>query len=274
MTVGLKKTKGFTLVEVIVVLVILAILAAILIPSFIGWIKKAEDKTVIIEARNCVLAAQTIATEDYAAGLTMPLSSDPRILELAGSPAGSSITELTWNDGTTYVNKLVYRSAGGVIVTYENREYTIGASSSGSFGSKEIMDIITKNARTAGYTDSGAAGFEGSSANTLVKALKTNGIDLEAMGAKTWRFTADTKKSVLYWTPVDISELPAGTTSIPVMRYNLKTGSYSVWKMNLGDGNYKSNHFRILDKETTNLSGSSTDYDSMLKVYAEAVAGS
>ncbi len=38
------KKSGFTLMELIVVLVILAILAAIMIPSMLGWIDKAREK--------------------------------------------------------------------------------------------------------------------------------------------------------------------------------------------------------------------------------------
>jgi len=60
-----KNRKGFTLVEVIVVLVILAILAAILIPSMVGWIDKANQKTVVAEARAALLACQTLASESY-----------------------------------------------------------------------------------------------------------------------------------------------------------------------------------------------------------------
>ena len=60
-----RKTKGFTLVELIVVLVILAILMAILIPAFTGWIKKAKYKSAILECRQVVLAAQCIEVEAY-----------------------------------------------------------------------------------------------------------------------------------------------------------------------------------------------------------------
>lgn len=64
--------KGFTLVELIVVLVILAILAAILVPALLGWIDRAREKQFVLEGRNIVLAAQTMADEAYAAGDTDP----------------------------------------------------------------------------------------------------------------------------------------------------------------------------------------------------------
>lgn len=60
------KKKGFTLVEVIVVLVILAILAAIAIPALTGYISKAQEKTAVAEARTAMVAAQTLASDQYA----------------------------------------------------------------------------------------------------------------------------------------------------------------------------------------------------------------
>lgn len=59
--------KGFTLVELIVVLVILAILAALLVPALIGYIDKAKEKQIIAEARQAVMAAQTLVDEKYGA---------------------------------------------------------------------------------------------------------------------------------------------------------------------------------------------------------------
>ncbi|MEG2233916.1 MAG: prepilin-type N-terminal cleavage/methylation domain-containing protein [Oscillospiraceae bacterium] len=63
-----KNKKGFTLVELVVVLVILAILISIMVPGMTKWIDKANDKAVLVEARTYLLAAQTIASEEYAAG--------------------------------------------------------------------------------------------------------------------------------------------------------------------------------------------------------------
>lgn len=58
--------QGFTLVELIVVLVILAILAAILVPALLGYIDRARDQQYIIEAKNLMTATQAGIAEAYA----------------------------------------------------------------------------------------------------------------------------------------------------------------------------------------------------------------
>ena len=60
------KKSGFTLVELIVVLTILTILAALLIPALTGYIEKAKKDKVIAETRMLHKAVQTITSELYA----------------------------------------------------------------------------------------------------------------------------------------------------------------------------------------------------------------
>ena len=55
---------GFTLIELMVVVLIIAILIAIAIPTFLGVQDKAKDASVKSDLRNAVTNAKAIATDD------------------------------------------------------------------------------------------------------------------------------------------------------------------------------------------------------------------
>lgn len=80
--------KGFTLVELIVVMVILAILAAILAPALLGYIDKAKEKQVILNAKSVLTAAQVEMSNLYAQTFdgTMTESQKQEIIDLADVP--------------------------------------------------------------------------------------------------------------------------------------------------------------------------------------------
>lgn len=58
--------KGFTIVELVIVIAVIAILAAVLIPTFAGIIKKANDSSALQEARNIYTAYLAEAANDGA----------------------------------------------------------------------------------------------------------------------------------------------------------------------------------------------------------------
>ena len=67
---GLKRTPrsrgGFTLVELIVVLVILGVLATFAVPALTGYIDSAKEKQAVSEAQACVMTATRQGAQNYA----------------------------------------------------------------------------------------------------------------------------------------------------------------------------------------------------------------
>ena len=109
----LKNRKGFTLIELIVVIAILGILAAVLVPQFGGFTDKARSAQGMTDAQAITTAIEAFNVEN---GAYPTATNEAAIETLAGIEAGS----LTLSDDDGYFKYVTTFDGKTVTVTRTN----------------------------------------------------------------------------------------------------------------------------------------------------------
>ncbi|MCR4928319.1 MAG: type II secretion system GspH family protein [Lachnospiraceae bacterium] len=145
--------KGFTLVELIVVLVILSILAAILIPELLGYIDKANEKQYIIHAKSVYTAAQSALAESY--GKSADLTDSEVQKSLAQQVATMAEVATLGTESFEIRTRLSY-SPGAASLTEKHLMYTVGYVKYVENGQAQIL-VIPSDGSQASWDTKGEA---------------------------------------------------------------------------------------------------------------------
>ena len=142
-------SEGFTLIELMVVVMIIAVLIAIAIPSFLGFRKSAQDRSAQSDIRNVLLAEKAFWLED---GDYTETAGDITALEpnatVAAAPADGVYIDL---NGASSDIVCVVRAAesGNTFAVWES------ATAGTFYGATDLSAADCPAAAPAGYSQGG-----------------------------------------------------------------------------------------------------------------------
>jgi len=111
---ALREDDGFTLIELMVVLVIISVLVALALPVFLGAQERAKDRAAQADLRTALAAAKAVysSTGDYTGITTVEMQdAEPTVTFVAGATASSNANDYAvsfrvWNYGEVDMARL------------------------------------------------------------------------------------------------------------------------------------------------------------------------
>lgn len=250
--------KGFTLVELIVVLVILAILAAFMIPALIQYIERSLEASDLIEVRAAYVDVLTAVTEQDSDNMRKTVrlkqkqddwqSRDP--ITIAGITHSKAQGDTAnWKGIPTAGGEceVYYDSAAAVIVFDWKGKSTAGSTINWD---EKLHDILDRTGilKKLGYNQNFEIDSKCPNSSMVPEVKKQIGSD-SLLNRGTWAFLgSSTNKSnrYLFWTSVDTDAVGAGK-QIPVIVSSANGGFYISKTITATRSNKGESYVAIMD---------------------------